>query len=225
MKLDKIYIIHYDKLVERKQYLEPQLQKLGVDFEFRSLYNREAPELESKELFDPSEQNKQKRKKELDRTGLSIYAPCLQQHKGYKAVTLEHFFTYKEILKQNIETALVLEDDVCFKDGFFDHIHEYINKIPHDFDIAYLGHGCSLDLPYQTDDLFGLHPRKQSRCSDSYIFNRKTLEIVIDSFLPFFGAIDWELNYIQALHNLKVYWCTKPLIVQGSQHGKYKSSF
>tara|TARA_R110000822_G_scaffold1158_2_gene5192 strand:+ start:7850 stop:8527 length:678 start_codon:yes stop_codon:yes gene_type:complete len=225
MKIDKIFIVHYDKHVNRKLDLEPNIQKLGITYEFKSEFGRSHPYLPDSKYFDRSNENCNRRS-EIFKHGLGMPDPCLGHHTGYRAVTLEHYFIYKSILEdESLKNVLILEDDVCFKDGFYEQFDVYIDSIPQDYDIAYLGHGCGLNLPQNTDKLFGLHPQRKSRCSDSYVINRNSTEQLVNHLLPFYAAIDWELTYVQNLQKMNVYWCTNPLIVQGSQTGIYESSF
>lgn len=226
MKIDHIFVIHYDKEIERKKYLDEKLPSLNTPFSFRSNYNRESSDIFNSLYFDFSDINKNKRNDVMTKYGRHIPSGLgctTEREKAYRAVTLEHFKTYEFIYNEtSFNNVLILEDDVRFEENF---LIECENNIPNDYDICYIGSGCDLKLPYQTKDFFGKHPQFFSKCSDSYIINRQTIKKIIDDILPFFTTIDWDLNYIQMLHQMNVYWATSPKIHQGSQKGIYNSCF
>jgi GR25 family glycosyltransferase involved in LPS biosynthesis len=230
MTIDYIYIIHYYKEVERKKYLEQYLPILNIPYEFRAQYNRESPEVLSDMYFNQTEENRLKKNAITTQYGkiVEIGMPLEWGEKGraYRAVTLEHFKTYEHIINNtDYQHVLILEDDVMFKPNFLESLQTYTNTLPEDYDICYIGSGCDLRLPYHTNKILDIHPQYHSRCSDSYIIKREALKKIIDTALPFFGAIDWELNYIQALNKFNVYWVTDPKTYQGSQQGSYASTF
>lgn len=230
MNIDKIYIIHYKNAVERKKYLDTVLLTTNIPFEYRSKYDRNSPEILSDYYFDQTLENKEKRNNILKLYQKSIEegVPLEWGERGraYRAATLEHFKTYEHIIKNtDFNNILILEDDVRFYDNFNNLLQTFLQELPHDYDVCYIGSGCNLQLPYSTTKILDKHPYYFSKCSDSYIISRKALQKIIDTALPFFGAIDWELNYLQALNKLNVYWTTVPALYQGSQHGHYESCF
>jgi GR25 family glycosyltransferase involved in LPS biosynthesis len=229
MIIDNIYIIHYKENLDRKKYLDDYLKTNNLPFEFRSFYDRNSPELLNDKYFDISEENRNKRNTILKKYNKQIETgPDKNTLKGraYRAVTLEHFKVYEHVLQNTtFSNILILEDDVRFHDNFNTLLENFLQALPEDYDTCYIGSGCNLQLPYTTTKILDKHPHYYSKCSDSYIVSRKALEKIIKTALPFFGAIDWELNYVQALNNLNVYWTTVPAVYQGSQHGFYESCF
>jgi hypothetical protein len=229
MKIEHIYIVHYHQEVKRKEYLDRVLPEFNIPYTFRNLYDRNSQEIFDERYFLNTDTNR-----DIKNSVMSSYGKVLEKGmdsvslkgKAYRAATLEHYKTYEHIVYNTYyEHVLILEDDVRFKDGILTALQDYEKKMPEDYDICYIGSGCDLNLPYPTLNLIDLHPQKHSRCSDSYIINRKALKKIIATALPFYGAIDWDLNYIQMVNNFNVYWATNPLIYQGSQHGHYESCF
>jgi GR25 family glycosyltransferase involved in LPS biosynthesis len=229
MKIDSIYIIHYKENLDRKKYLDEHLKTFNIPFEFRSLFDRDSQDILSDMYFDISLENCNKRNHILrEYNKLIEIGPDKDTLKGraYRAVTLEHFKTYEHILnKTDFNNVLILEDDVRFCDNFTALLNDFLQALPDNYDVCYIGSGCNLQLPDSTDKILDKHPYYYSKCSDSYIISRKALEKIVKTALPFFGAIDWELNYLQALNKLNVYWTTIPAVHQGSQHGYYGSCF
>ena len=229
MKIDKIYIIHYYKEVERREYIKNILPSLNIPFEFRSIYNRESEEIYSNIYFEDTDENKHKRNTVFNKHELHIDTGmplCWgEKAKGYRAVTLEHFKTYEYILNNTTyNNVLILEDDVILENEFKNELEKYKTILEEGYDICYLGSGCGLTLPYYTEKLIDINYNYQSKCSDSYIITRNAIQKIYETALPFYCAIDWELTYLAAINDLKVLWVTDPKIHQGSQTGKYNST-
>lgn len=229
MKIDSIYIIHYHKNTNRKAYLDEQLKTVRLPYYYRSLYDRNTPEILEDKYFDISVTNRDKRN-----SVMSKFNKCVQigpdknseKMRAYRAVTLEHFKTFEHILENTEDKwSLILEDDVIFNEPLQSIIDYYEPAIPENCDVCYLGSGCQLSTTYSSNAPVVEHPQKHSRCSDSYVIKRSAIEQIVKTALPFFSVIDWELNYLQMVNNFNVYWATNPPIYQGSQHGHYESCF
>lgn len=229
MKIDSIYIIHYSKNIDRKTYLDEQLKTVNRPYFFRSLFDRDTPEVLKDCYFDISEANRDKRNNVMTNFNKRVeVGPDKHSLKGraYRAATIEHFKTFEHILQNtNDQRVLILEDDVIFDEPLQDIIDFYEPIVPDNCDVCYIGSGCQLTIPNTTNTPIIENTQKHSRCSDSYIINRSALEQIVKTALPFYSAIDWELNYLQMVNNLTVYWATNPKVRQGSQHGYYESSF
>lgn len=223
MKIDKIYIIHYTPLFERKKYLEKTLPLFNIPFEFKTNFDRSSKEINDINLIDLSKGNEDKRNAILSQSGLSVNTGANKP--ALKAIILEHYHIFKEFINSDFENILVLEDDVIFDEKFFTTYQKYLDQLPEDYDVLYLGSGCNLKLPYHTDELIGLHPNRHSRCADSYVISKKAAINVYNTCLPLYCNWDWELNYQQQLHRMNVYWVTEPLVNQGSEGGNYNSSY
>lgn len=98
---EKVYVINLDRRQDRMEKLDPQLNKLGIEYERFSA-------VDGKEL------------------GIS---PII-------AGTMSH----QKLLEQNEgKRILVLEDDAYFVDDFNEKFAEYMEHLPPDTDIFYLG--------------------------------------------------------------------------------------
>ena len=223
MTIDKIYIVHYTPLIERRKYLEDILPRFNIPFEFRYKFDRESKELNDETLIEISDNNQEKRNIILSEIGLTLstaaYKPAL------KAIILEHYHIFKDFINSNLENILILEDDVIFDEKFFNTYKDYLKALPDNYDVLYIGSGCSLQLPFVSDNIIELHPNRYSKCADSYIISKKAAINIYNTCLPLYCNWDWELNYQQQLHKMNVYWVTKPLVYQGSEHGNYNISY
>ena len=197
MKIDFIYVIHYYKEYTRKLYLDSVLPGLGIPYEYRSLFKRESPEVLSDVYFNQSDETRDSKNAVtepfLKKVEQGMPLEWGERGRAYRAVTLEHYKTYEHIINNtDFKNVLILEDDVRLLPGFGQALTQYCDALPESYDICYIGSGCNLQLPYYSDKILDIHPQYHSRCSDSYIIKRESLQKIIATALPFFGAIDWN---------------------------------
>ena len=210
----KIFIIHYKKLTERKKHILEQFEKhYIVNFEFI--------EIDRDELH---EQN------------ISMFQE--NYSKSQIAISLSHFFVYKQICEK-YDQALIFEDDIILSDNFLNKLKLYITQLPVDYDMLFIGDGCNLHIePYK------IIPKKYiyekclyptswggdgaGRCTDSYLMNNKCAKKMCEYInnLPYKinMPIDWWLNIAAREYLFKVYWAEPTIVTQGTQNGIFKSS-
>ena len=211
----KIFVIHYKKLINRKNHILEQFKKYNIsDYEFI--------EIDRDELC---EQN------------ISIFQE--NYSKIQIAIALSHIYAYRQITDK-YDNGLILEDDVILSDDFINIFNKYITQLPEDYDMLYLGDGCSLHI--ETDRLIPntyiyekcLHQTSwggygAGRCSDSYLVNKKCAKKIceyIDNLsykinLP----IDWFLCDVARDNKFKVYWAEPTIITQGSESRLFQKSY
>ncbi len=210
----KIFIIHYKKLIERKQSILSQFEKHNItDYEFI----------------------------EIDRDELHNHDISMFQS-GYDncqiAISLSHFYAYKQI-SEKYYNGLIFEDDVILSDNFTDILNKYITQLPEDYDMLFIGNGCNLHI--ENDKLIPnkniyekcLYPTGwggdgATRCTDSYLITKtcasKLCEYIDNLKDKIKLPIDWWLNVPARDNNFKVYWSEPTIVVQGTQCGVFPSS-
>ena len=111
----KIFVISLSNAFDRQQYIKSQLDSRNVPFEFISAINGNA-------LSDLEKENQYDNKK------AKIYY-FKELSAGEIGCALSHRSVYEKIIKENIERAIVLEDDIVLKPDFFK-LLEYLNILP-----------------------------------------------------------------------------------------------
>jgi glycosyl transferase family 25 len=211
----QIYIIHYKKLKDRKNFIVDQLAKFQLN-------NYEFIEID---------------RDELENYDISIFKDKNPSHQF--AISLSHMYAYEEI-KNKHDFALILEDDVILSPRFDHILQEYLTQLPRDFDMCFIGNGCNLHI--QAHNLVpgrNIYKKENTptawggngatRCTDSYIVSKKCA-IQICNYIKGLNykidqAIDWWLNTACRENNFNIYWAEPTIVTQGSQSGKFKSSY
>ena len=206
IKIDKIFIIHYKKLVDRKKYMLEQLKKYNLN-------NFEFVEIDRDELHNYD---------------LSKFTQNMTLKTPAMAIFLSHIHAYKS-LNDNFDNILILEDDALFCENFIEKLNLYLGEINENYDMLFLGDGCNLHIPNNqiTKNKYiyekGLEPTYWggdgcTRCVDSYIMSKKCAKKILDYMENNYydRTIDWYLNKIARDVNLSVFWAEPTIITQGS---------
>ncbi len=198
--INKIYVIHYNKLLDRKKYIVNYFNKNNIlNYEFRNLYQRE-------NLTDEI------KKKYLKYTHLKDPQIC---------ITIEHIETYKEIVNNGTydNWYLILEDDAIFCENFLVLLNKYMSNIP--LDAEYLDI-CDY-IKINSENMWERKYKTRTNCS--YLVNKRTCEKILNTIIPFKKAIDPELDEQMRIHDIKTYWSNISLIKHGSHHNYYPSYY
>ena len=211
----KIFIAHYSKLVDRKKHILQQFEKHNItDYEFIEQFNQEDLQESHSLLFE------------------------INYKKSMMSLVHKHFYIYSQIA-ENYDAALILEDDVVLGESFTDKLNQYVNQLPEDYDMLFIGDGCNLHIeqnkivPNQFIYEKCLYPTNwggdgASRCSDSYVVSKKCAKKLCEYIQNLSYKInlpsDWWLNIASRDNNFKVFWAEPTIVTQGTQNGLFSSS-
>jgi hypothetical protein len=136
-------------------------------------------------------------------------------------------------LKSSHEVVLIFESDIQvhhLPDGQW--VHE-MNQSINDWKLiqgwknsmVFCGNGCGLQAPLNAKRAGRLVEMNSSKCCDSMLWTKPTIEAICKNIFPIVAPIDWFLNFWFADQKpqFKAY-CLEPYVfVQGSQNGAYVS--
>ncbi|EMB19823.1 hypothetical protein HMPREF9723_02520 [Treponema denticola OTK] len=106
------FVLNLEHNTERKKYMQNLLNDIPIDYEFfPAVYGKSITNIEQ---FYDSILAEKKAKRQLN--------------VGEIGTAISHKNIYKKMIDENIEQALILEDDVTFLDGFID-VYKKIEKI------------------------------------------------------------------------------------------------
>lgn len=127
---------------------------------------------------------------------------------------MSHHLLYKNILEEGHETALILEDDCLFLEGYKEVVEQAMKDIPEDWDMLYLGQANydsikiaqspELKTKAIKENISG-RLYKASRCwlTHAYVVRKKALPKLIEGTQVLYASIDGVLADLQ--ENLNVY--------------------
>lgn len=137
----KAFIINLEQAKERREYITSLCDKYTIDYEIIKAVN--GKKLSKKEYLN-----------------IVDYDKMLNFHKrelglGELGCSLSHKKCYEKILQENIQHALILEDDAYFDEKLLKFL-QYINNLPKDLELLLLGHqrqvynddGFRIESPY-----------------------------------------------------------------------------
>ena len=205
--LDVIFVIHASRFIERRQFIEAQMQALGLPFEFVLDFDIPAiPEALRQRLF----------------RGNSL-SPAQQ------SCALKHWHAHQLMVQRNIARALILEDDVIFSKAFLPALKGLMEEEmtlgdPH---VTFLGCGGHYYVPHeQIRAGQWLYPRNQGKFADSYILSLATAKRRL-GWIDANGItlpIDHTFEHIDRTLATPMYWLEPPVVEQGSHNGKFSST-
>ena len=210
----KIFVVHYNKLVERKKNIMNNLKVNNLEAEFVEQYDRDTLKDYDKKIF-----------KNVDLSSM--------------AISLSHLYCYKEIAEK-YDYGLIFEDDAIFDNNFSKTLNKYLLQLPKDWDMLFIGNGCNLHI-HNSRIRDGKYIYKKlinpaTRCTDSYLINKSCASKIIDNINKYYynssGVkglkidcnIDWWLNKVIRNNKFNIYWAEPTIVEQGTQNGLYESS-
>lgn len=217
INVDKIIVLHYKPLVNRKTLFSAFLKQHDLEC---SWIDREPKKTDIKKLYKFSEEDWK------NKTQPENVAPRKLRDSEI-SLLFKHYLALKKIVREKINTTLLLEDDVLFTDNFTEIFNKNLESTPEDWDYIFPGSGCDLRVPkakLEEGKIAYLKNHPATKCTDSIIIKLDAAKKILKTFNSWTLPADWEYNYQLFKHDMNVYWWEPPVFVQGSQSGIYKSA-
>ena len=210
----KIYVIHAAKLKERGESIDRMLHSKGLDYEF--VLEADLENLNKDLLCKYFLRGKEMTEKPLPR---------------YSCAT-KHFLTYEKIIKEGLEGALVLEDDIVLYDDFLKYFPRSIEELNSRFAgrpamISYEDSSLRFVPRSQRKKGQMLYPGIKGRMAGAYYMSRQCAEVILKDLdtnkcpVPDADTYHYELLKRGIIDYL---WCHPTLATQGSFSGQFKST-
>lgn len=218
--IDKVYIIHYTKLLDRKNHMIQQMNHWFPEIEYEFIEDFDKEDL-TNQIIDENF-NLEAFKKKFDRDFLeSEMSLCMK----YKTAI-------NKAAKDDKENILILEDDVIFKESpvnYFRFLTALCAHYQADYDCVFLGEALIRKGDCQNIFIKKDYPSTNGLCT--VLYKKKTLEKLNEDLKSkIYQPMDWEFNDRFRDLELKVYW-GKAITEHGSvlaedskNHSFFKSS-
>lgn len=208
IKLDSIYVLNVKKFSRRRQLMEDQLKRNGLQAEFIFDWDVE-------DLNEVIESN--------------YFSPENDLTVAQKSCALKHVTALQKIAASNHKLNLVLEDDAVFSDNFSFGLAQAIQESSlYDGDkIIFIGSGGNFYTPKsQRKPGQHLYVGTRNRLADSYIIDcltaNKRLTWIENNKITL--PIDDQFETIDKALGIAMYWLEDPIVEQGSKNGLFRSS-
>ncbi len=233
VKTDKIFVIHYTKLKERKTAMDLQLMTTGSAYEYIESFDRE--DLNEEIINKFHRRDKAEHDKKISPLWDVNVHSFRDLTKPEISCAMKHFEALRRISQQCENHGLILEDDALLSSNFNNGFNECVENLPNDWDVALIGSGCgewfikekiqdAVPVFYNKRIAIFKMPHPSTNCAEAYLVKKEAAEKIYQSVIPFDLAGDWELAYQFFKLALNVYWLVPPIVHQGSKNGRYESS-
>jgi len=167
---DGLFVIHYNRLIERRVALEKSLARMGLQnvASWVDWLNKEDVD----RMDDPSK---------LCLNGLGY-----DGNSGLMSLNLKHLWVYWYTASHKLQNVLVMEDDPLFQTdvNIVTRLHEIVTQLPRNYSIAYVGtcstwehsvHSWKVNgrLGNRVPDTTLFGPGYPSRCANGYVLSER----------------------------------------------------
>lgn len=198
--VDKIFICHWDKLMDRKEKLVEHLNSVGLtEFEFITSYDKETWDIDEIKKEYPL---------------VFDYNNSLNRHLRWSEISLvlKHIEILKNIVKNNIKTSLIFEDDVILPSYFIEKCNDYIKQLPDDWDLCWVGTCCNIHAPVIEGK--NIYRMEGSRCTHAFLITLECAKKVLDELKFVDLCADYYYNFLIKRFDLNNYWVEPPIALQ-----------
>jgi glycosyl transferase, family 25 len=206
-KLDNIYVINVKKFVKRREFMQDQLAKFGIDAEF--ILDWDIDDLTTKIIDE--------------------YFAGDGVSPAQISCALKHVMVLQRIVDSGTQSNLILEDDAILAPEFAQGV-QYALQEGADFSglkVIFIGSGGNFYTP-KSMRIPGQHlyPMHKGRFTDSYIIDAKTAKKRLDWIRQhkMTGPIDNQFDKMDRELGVKLLWLEDPVVEQGSKSGLFASS-
>ena len=204
-----VYVISLRDSLKRRKKIENNLNELEIPFEFVEAIDGRKGLPEYWESWIDRERNQRIRK---------LSDPTF-------ACALSHLMVYQRIIKENMEYALVLEDDAVPQQDLF---HYLANEFYKDADLTQLYFNNTRVYRFSNRNLFShyksylIHPKWRVSGATGYIISREAACHFFNNALPVDTSADWPFC-IDYLVNNKRCRVVYPYLVKHPKFNEDKS--
>lgn len=218
------YVVHYTPHRDRKRFLLNQFKKENINAQFIEDFDRE--HISYQQVYKEFKMNY----REFQARNPPYYSPYQYPMKPEEvSLCMKHKEAMKKFVNQSSKKYMMLfEDDIILCHDFVNTFNNYIQHIPTDFDVAFIGQGVGARIEKEkviTSVYWYKKEHPAVKCTDSMLFPRHSVEKLYN-MMQFHGMafpFDHEMSFWMKSLDMKVYWLEPPIVSQGSQTGYFES--
>lgn len=207
LNVDKVFIVHYKKYLNRKSRIDNFLSKNNItNYQFRYFFNND----ETVENLPEELKNKYI---QFSHEVLGVWKP--ESVQGNACCAVKHIEILKEIAENGIDDKwyLVMEDDsLPIEDDFVNQLNYYLENVPEDAEFLDMNGYCPHEeYIVNSSDLW--IRKKSGRTIISYLIKKETCKKMLKNIIPVTTAIDFMYTRAISIDDIKLYWSNKPFFL------------
>lgn len=219
------YIVHYKGNTKRRKVMETIFKKEKME-NIHWILDWDREEISYQTYFE----NFQADHLEYQKRGQdpNEFFPHYPLKPAFVSICLKQKEIIRRIGYGEHDIGIMFEDDAIVCENFKETLHIYMNSLPVDWDVCFIGQGAGKRIPKEKlkDGVFWYkkdHPA--DRCCDSVIFKKESAKKIYDAIHKYkiCFAADPELGFWMSQYKMNVYWLEPPIVVQGSQNGLFET--
>ena len=141
---------------------------------------------------------------------------------GQISATYKHYLALTDIVINSRKYAVIMEDNVSFKDNIPDTMDKYLNLLPKKWNILFEGDIDEFHydegpvtpdkIIYKKDNKVSKKYCGSTRGANFYLINYKTAAKLYHNYLPFGTVVDHWYSHLFRKFNMNIYWA-EPTVV------------
>ena len=210
INVDKIYVCHWNKLIDRKEILLRQFNDFNIENEIEFI-----EDFDIEILKDVDYSNRY--------VNIFDYNNIMKRYTKMSEISLfyKHIKILENFINSDMSSILILEDDALLTNDFYK-INDYLSELPENYDICWVGSCCNLNSKNVKSDIH-VYLENGSRCTHGFIVNKNIFNKVnVFENVPicvadaFYNHLIDDGRYIPKKEGFRLnnYWMEPPLILQ-----------
>ena len=130
--------------------------------------------------------------------------------KGHIACTYKHYLILKDIVENQVPTAVIMEDNIEFVGNVPNAIDRYLKDLPSDWDCVFDSDYFDMKFEGEIKPDCSVYKTGKSKGAHFILLNLKSATKLYESFLPFHEGSDHMYNYLFEKLNMNVFWAEPP---------------
>jgi GR25 family glycosyltransferase involved in LPS biosynthesis len=200
----RYFVLNHPPNIERLNNITLTLKRENIDF---MIVNRFGPdEIDYDKLTDTNyEIHKGIVIEQTDR--YSYYNNPNKVPKHSISLILKHMYCWQKQIELDLDWGVIFEDDSEIPIGFSSILQNvFIELSKNQYDLVMLGTFLDFESPDKSNNLLKYDYRHKTRCTHAYIISKNACQKMIDGFEFLNNSIDFKMNEVIQLQNLKVAW-------------------
>lgn len=130
--------------------------------------------------------------------------------KGHVACTYKHYLILKDIVENQHQLAVIMEDNIEFRENVPEILSRYLKDLPNDWDCVFDSDYFGMKFNGKMVPDCSVYKTGTSKGAHFILLTLSAATKLYHNFLPFHEGSDHMYNYLFQKLNMNVYWAEPP---------------